>query len=66
MATKSILKNINVRGRKQIKMLADAMEHAEAFQGKEVTMSRPVSEIKGDKIKDFFNGRCASCKENRS
>lgn len=53
MATKSILKNINVRGRKQVRRLADAMEKAEAFRGKEVVMRHAVVEIKGEQIKDF-------------
>lgn len=54
MATKSISKNINVKGRKQVKRLVDAMEHAHQHRGKTVTMSRAVTEVKGDKVNEFF------------
>lgn len=54
MATKSILKNINIKGRKQTKQFVDALEHAQQHKGKEVTMTRTVNEIKGDKVKAFF------------
>ncbi len=46
MATKSILKNINVRGRKQVCRLVNAMERAEKWHGDEVQISRTVSELK--------------------
>ncbi len=46
MATKSILKNINVRGRKQVRRLVNAMERAEKWHGDEVQISRTVSELK--------------------
>ena len=54
MATKSILKNINVRGHGQVRRLADAMEKAENFKGKPVAMSHTVTDIKGEQIKEFI------------
>ena len=53
MATKSILKTINVRGREQVSRLADAMEKAEAWQGKEVRLRYPVVELRGEQIREF-------------
>lgn len=54
MATKSILKNINIKGRKQTKQFLDALECAQSHKGKAVTMTRAVNEIKGDKVKVFL------------
>ncbi|MBQ7515433.1 MAG: hypothetical protein IJS96_04055 [Schwartzia sp.] len=55
MATKSILKNIYMSDPEQISRLADAMEKAEAWQGKEVELRYPVVELKGQQIKDFVD-----------
>ena len=61
MATKSILKNINMRSRGQVRRLAEAMERAENFRGKPVTMSHAVSDIRGEQIKafvaEYFDGK---------
>lgn len=54
MATKSISKNINVKGRKQVKKLVDALEHANQHRGKTVNMSRTVTEVKEDEVNEFF------------
>lgn len=54
MATKSISKNINIKGRTQVKKLVDALEHAHQHRGKTVTMSKAVTEVKGDKVNEFF------------
>ncbi len=66
MATKSILKNINVRGREQVSRLVDAMEKAEAWRGKEVQLDRPVVEITKDKMESFFADYFASRPEDRA
>lgn len=55
MATKSILKSVNIKGHKRVGQLADALEYAERHRGQEVVMSRAVYEVKGDKLKDFFS-----------
>ena len=55
MATQSILKNVNIKGRKGVKDLVNALEHSAENRGKEVTMLRTVYEVKGETaIKDFF------------
>lgn len=54
MATKSFLKNINIKNYHQAKKLADALEHAEKHIGKEVTMKHSVTELRGDKAKEFI------------
>lgn len=55
MATKSILKNVNIKGRKQTKQFVAALEHAQEHKGKAVAMTRMINEIKGDKVKAFFS-----------
>ncbi len=55
MATKSILKNVNIKGRRQVKRLVEALEHAQQHKGKHVSMSRAVTEIKADKVNDFLS-----------
>ena len=54
MATKSILKNVNIRNRKDASALARAMENAHSVKSQPITMSRPVSEATGDEIKKMF------------
>ena len=54
MATKSILKNIDIRERRMGRALILALEKSEATEGKEVELSRICREIKGEKIKDIF------------
>ena len=54
MATKSIIKNVNIKGRKQISQLVSALEHAHEYRGEEVIMTRAVSEVNGEKINKFF------------
>ncbi|MDD3892880.1 MAG: hypothetical protein PHE03_11330 [Bacteroidales bacterium] len=54
MATKSILKNIDIRERRMGRALILALEKSEAKEGKEVELSRICREIKGEKIKDIF------------
>ena len=54
MATKSFLKNINIKKQNQAKKLADALEYAEKHTGKDVIMSRSVTEARGDKAKEIL------------
>ena len=54
MATKSILKNINIKSKTQGNRFASALENAEKFKGKEVSFSRAVSEVRGESVKMFF------------
>ena len=54
MATKSFLKTIHTISVDNAAQLADAFEKAKSFKGKEVKMSRPVVEVKGENIKELF------------
>ena len=54
MATKSFLKNINIKSRDQARKLADALEHAEKYTGKEVILQHSVTEARGDKAKELL------------
>lgn len=54
MATKSFLKTIHNISVDDAEQLAAAFEGAKAFRGKEVKMSRPVVEVKGEQIKKLF------------
>ncbi len=54
MATKSILKNVNIRNRKGASALARAMENASSVKSQPVIMSRPVSDATEDEIKKMF------------
>ena len=54
MATSSFFRNVNITTTKQAQCLANALEKAEKNRGEEVTMSRPVHEIKRDQAKDVF------------
>ena len=53
MATKSFLKNINIKTAKQARNLIDALEKAERHHGEEVAMSRAVNEVPRDQMKNF-------------
>ena len=56
MSTKSILKNVNVKGQNQVRNLVNALENAEKFRDKNVVLTRTFSEIKGPNVKAFFEG----------
>lgn len=56
MSTKSILKNVNVKGQSQVRGLVNALENAEKFRDQKVVLSRTFSEIKGNDVKLFFEG----------
>ncbi len=55
MATKSILKTINIRDNKTARNFVNALEKAKSNPGKDVKYTRKCTEITGDKIKEFFD-----------
>ena len=54
MATKSILKNIDIKERRMGRSIILALENAEGKKEKEVKLSCSCKEIKRSKIKDIF------------
>ncbi len=54
MATKTILKNIDIKDRKMGRALVFALEKSETKKTKVVELTRVCREIKGEKIKDIF------------
>ena len=55
MATKSFLKNINIKTARQAYNLVEALEKAEKYHGEPVKMQRSVSEVKPEEIEDFVS-----------
>ena len=54
MATKSILKNVDIRDKKLGKALVVALESAVSKKAKEIVLSRTYKEIRGDNINEIF------------
>lgn len=54
MATKSILKNIDIKNQKLGKSLIRALEKASGKTAKNVELSRMYRDIRGDDIKKVF------------
>lgn len=54
MATKSILKDINIRDRHSARNLINALETSKTHKGDEIKMTKPVKDIPKDKIKAIF------------
>jgi len=54
MATKSILKNINITDTRMAKGLISALENAENKSSKPVTLKKGLEEVKGVKIKTLL------------
>ena len=54
MATKSILKNININQKKLSRNFVIALETAQDAQSKDVKLSRSCKDVKKDEIKDLF------------
>jgi len=54
MATKSILKNVDIKDRKLARSFIYALEKAQSKKSKEVHLSRTCSEATGDEIKKLF------------
>ncbi len=51
MATKSILKNVDIKDKKLGKSLVIALENAAGKHAKDVQLSRSYEEVRGDKIR---------------
>jgi hypothetical protein len=54
MATKSFLKNVNIRDYKQTKNLVNVLENAESLKTKEVSLSRSFQKLSKADIKNVF------------
>jgi hypothetical protein len=54
MATKSFLKNINIRDKGSARNFANALENARNVPGKKVTINKVCITVKKDKIKELF------------
>ena len=54
MATKSILKNIDIRDKERGKALVIALERAAQIHTKDVQLSRTYEEISGDKLRSII------------
>ena len=55
MATKSIMKNIEIKDRKIGERFAEAIEAARTTTGKDVEYTRPCKEVKGKDVKALFD-----------
>ena len=54
MATKSILKNVDIKDKKLGKSLIMALENA-GKHTKEIHLSRTYEDVKGEKLRSIFN-----------
>lgn len=54
MATKSMLKNVNIKDKRFARTFVEALENAGAKKYTPAQLSRECTEITGDKIKEFF------------
>lgn len=54
MATKSIYKNVNIKGRDLTVGLVNALENAKNKKSKEVTITKSFQELKGDDLRKYF------------
>lgn len=54
MATKSILKNVDIKQKKLGKSLIVALENASGKTSKNVSLSRTYSDVRGEKIQEIF------------
>lgn len=54
MATKSILKNVDVKDTKLAKSLVIALENAASKKGQSVSLSRTYTDVPADKIKEVL------------
>lgn len=55
MATKSILKSVDIRDKALAGAFVTALALSETTKGKEITLSKKCSDLKGDSVKDFFS-----------
>ena len=54
MATKSILKNVDIKDRKLGKSLVIALENAAGKRTKDVQLSRTYEDVRGEKLRSIF------------
>lgn len=54
MATKSILKTIDIKDKSMGELLINALVKSETAQSKNIDLSRECIELKGDSVKDFL------------
>ncbi len=54
MATKSILKNVNITDKRLARTFVNALEETEGSKYESVQLTRKCKEITGEKIKEFF------------
>ena len=54
MATKSILKSVDIRGKKMSKGFVSALENAHNKKAQEVVLSKPCESIRKQDIKKIF------------
>lgn len=57
MATKSILKNVDIKDKKMGSAIVSALENASNKKSKEVVLSRGFREVRGIKIKHIFEDK---------
>lgn len=55
MATKSILKNVDIKDKKLGKALILALENAAGKKAQDVELSRTYEDVKGEKLRKLFN-----------
>lgn len=56
MATKSVLKNIDIKSRKSVQALASALEHANGKHSQTVMKQRTFSDASREDIRKMFGG----------
>lgn len=57
MATKSFLKNIDIKDRDMARSFVSALENSENKKSKDVVLKRTCQEIKSEKIKAIFGNK---------
>lgn len=55
MATKSILKSVDIKDKKLSKSLVVALENASGKRSKNVQLSRTYEDVRGEKLRSIFN-----------
>ncbi len=55
MATKSLLKNVDIKDKKLGKSLVIALEHASNKRTAEVQLSRTYEDVRGEKLRRIFD-----------
>lgn len=62
MATKSFLKDITIKNKKDCKKLLDAMEQAHNVKGQNVEFSRTYSVATPEEVRKMFGEQCKGIK----